>query len=195
MDKKTLIQFSLFLTIFVTCIIFYRSFFIDSGVELKAVKKNEMQSKILVEKGTNQINNMTYNSKYLDDNQYIVNAEFAEFNKDNPDVMLLTNVKGEIFFKDSGVIEISSKKAIYNSESYNTNFYQNVLVTFNDHQINSDNFDLFFDKKIGTAYNNIIYKNLNTILQADKIDIDLITKDSKIYMLDNSKKIKIKNLN
>ena len=79
--------------------------------------------------------------------------------------------------------------------NYNTNFYQKVLIVFKDHQINSDNFDLFFDKKLGTIYSNIIYKNLNTILQADKVDIDLITKDSKIYMLDKSKKVNIKYLN
>ena len=33
------------------------------------------------------------------------------------------------------------------------------------------------------------------MLQADKIDIDLITKNSKIYMFDKSKKIKTKILN
>ena len=104
--------------------------------------------------------------------------------------MLLTNVNGKIIFENSDIIEISSEKANYNSVNYNTTFYQNVLVTFNDHQISSDNFDFFFD-----MYNNITYKNSNTILQADKVDINLITKDSKIYMFDKSKKIKIKNLN
>ena len=44
-------------------------------------------------------------------------------------------------------------------------------------------------------YGNVIYKNLITTLHADKIDIDLITKDSKIYMLNKSKKIIVKNLN
>ena len=109
--------------------------------------------------------------------------------------MMLTNVTGTIFLKNSETIEISSKKARYDSVGYNTNFSENVLITFNDHQINSDNFDLFFDKKLSTIYNNIIYKNLNTMLHADKIDIDLITKNSKIYMFDKSKKIKAKILN
>ena len=97
--------------------------------------------------------------------------------------------------KNSDIIEITSKKANYNSVNYNTNFYQDVLVIFEGHQINSDNLDLFFDKNLGTIYNNIVYKNTNTTLIADKIDIDLITKDSKIYMIDETKKIKIKHLN
>ena len=138
---------------------------------------------------------IVYYSKYLNDNNYVIKAEFAEFSEDNSSLMLLTNVKGVLYLEDSETIEITSKRASYNSIGYNTNFYQNVLITFKDHQINSDNFDLFFDKKISTIYNNIIYKNLNTLLLADKIDIDLITKNSKIYMLDKSKKIKIKFLN
>ena len=109
--------------------------------------------------------------------------------------MLLTNVQGKFLLKNSEIIIITSKKANYDSVNYNTNFYQNVLITFDGHQINSDNFDLFFDKKLGTIYNNITYKNLSTTLLADKIDIDIITKDSKIYMLEKKKKIKIKHLN
>jgi len=194
-NKKILIQFFLILTIFLTCFIFYEFFFIDPIAELKNVENNQWKSKNLIKKGTNQMNGIVYNSTYLDDNSYIIKAEFGEFSADDPGLMMLTNVTGTIFLKNSETIEISSKKAKYDSVGYNTNFSENVLITFNDHQINSDNFDLFFDKKISTIYNNIIYKNLNTMLHADKIDIDLITKNSKIYMFDKSKKIKAKILN
>ena len=195
MNKKILIQFFLILTIFLTCFIFYKLFFIDPIVELKNVENNQWKSKNLIKKGTNQMNGIVYNSTYLDDNNYIIKAEFGEFSADDPGLMILTNVTGTIFLKNSETIEISSKKARYDSVGYNTNFSENVLITFNDHQINSDNFDLFFDKKLSTIYNNIIYRNLNTMLHADKIDIDLITKNSKIYMFDESRKIKAKILN
>ena len=195
MNKKVLIQFSLLLTIFISCLIFYRVFFFSPDLELKDIKKSQQDQNGFLGNGTNQMNDITYNSKYLDDNKYIIKAKFAEFNEDDPDIMLLTNVKGKIFFESSGTVEIFSNKALYNSVNYNTNFYNKVLVVYENNQINSNNFDLFFDKKIGTIYGDVIYKNLNTTLEADKIDIDLITKDSKIYMLDKSKKINIKNLN
>ena len=194
-NKKILIQFFLILTIFLTCFIFYKFFFINPIAELKNVENNQWKNKNLIKKGTNQMNGIVYNSTYLDDNNYIIKAEFGAFSADDPGLMMLTNVTGTIFLKNSETIEISSKKARYDSVGYNTNFSENVLITFNDHQINSDNFDLFFDKKLSTIYNNIIYKNLNTMLHADKIDIDLITKNSKIYMFDKSKKIKAKILN
>ena len=192
MNKKILIQFFLILIIFCASFIFYKVFFTNPILELEnKISENKNDEK----KKTNMINDITYKSVHSGDNSYIIKAEFGEIDKDNQDFMLLTNVKGKFFFKDSDMIEISSEKAYYDSLNYNTNFYQNVLIVFKDHQINSDNFDLLFDKKLGTIYSNIIYKNLNTVLRADKVDINLITKDSKIYMLDKSKKVKIKYLN
>ena len=195
MSKKALIQSFLIIIIFFTCLIFYKTFLANPITKLENIENDEWKSKSVLKKGANQMKDIVYYSKYLNDNNYVIKAEFAEFSEDNSSLMLLTNVKGVLYLEDSETIEITSKRASYNSIGYNTNFYQNVLITFKDHQINSDNFDLFFDKKISTIYNNIIYKNLNTLLLADKIDIDLITKNSKIYMLDKSKKIKIKFLN
>lgn len=191
MNKKLLTQCFLVLVIIISILIFYKTFFKYNSTELENIKSKEID---LPKKNTNQIKNITYNSKSLDDNSYTIKAEFAEISQDNPDFMILTNVKGKFLLKNSDMVEITSKKANYNSVNYNTKFYQDVLITFEGHQINSDNFDLFFDNSLGTIYNNIIYKNLSTTLLADKIDIDLITKDSKIYMLDKSKKIKIKYL-
>jgi hypothetical protein len=192
MNKKILTQCFLVLVIVVSVLVFYNIFFKYEPSQLESVKKETLD---IPKKNTNLINNITYNSKSLGDNNYTIKAEFAEIDKDKPDFMVLTNVKGKFLLKNSDLIEITSKKANYNSVNYNTNFYQDVLITFEDHQINSDNFDLLFDKNLGTIYNNIVYKNLSTTLIADKIDIDLITKDSKIYMIDKSKNIKIKHLN
>jgi len=150
MNQNVIIQFFLLLTILVTCIIFYVLFFKNSDEESKNIKKNKQINNVLLEGGTNQMTDIVYNSNYSDENKYIIKAEFGVINQDDPDVMLLTNVRSTIFLKNSEIIKISSKKANYNSLNYNTNFYQNVLITFNDHKIISDNFDLFFDKEIST---------------------------------------------
>ena len=192
MNKKILTQYFLGLVILLSILIFYKKFFSYNAPKSENIKQIDMD---LPKNNTNQINNITYNSETLGNNSYTITAEFAEINQANPDLMVLINVKGKFFMKNSDIIEITSKKANYNSVNYNTNFYQDVLVIFEGHQINSDNLDLFFDKNLGTIYNNIVYKNTNTTLIADKIDIDLITKDSKIYMIDETKKIKIKHLN
>ena len=39
----------------------------------------------------------------------------------------------------------------------------------------------------------MIYTNLENILKADVIEMNIKTKDTKIYMLENKKKVNIKN--
>ena len=51
--------------------------------------------------------------------------------------------------------------------------------------------DLLFKDNLATISNNVVYKNLNTQLYADKIEMDLITKNSKIFMKNKSEKVKV----
>ena len=194
MQKKSLIQLSLLFFIFAIIIIFYKSYFGNlSEVKIKnAITKNS--NKDIAKNGINQIGKMSFISQDLEGNSYSVKSEFGEFDQNKPDIILLTNVVATILTKNSEPITIYSKKSLYNNLNYNTNFYDEVQIIYKDHKFFSNNFDLIFNEKTGTIYNNVIYKKLNTLLYADKIDIDLISKDSKIYMFDKSKKVKIKNL-
>ena len=194
MHKKSLIQLSLLFFIFAIIIIFYKSYFGNlSEVKIKnAITKNS--NKDIAKNGINQIGKMSYISQDLEGNSYIVESDFGEYDQKKPDLILLTNVKATILTKNSEPIKIYSNKSLYNNLNYNTNFYDEVQIIYKDHKFFSNNFDLIFSEKTGTIYNNVIYKKLNTLLYADKIDINLISKDSKIYMFDKSKKVKIKNL-
>ena len=100
-------------------------------------------------------------------------------------------MKAIIALKDSQIIEINSDFAKYNTKNYDTQFSENVLMTYDDHIIRSQNLDLFFEKHIAQAMNNLVYENSTSRLRADKIEIDLITKNSKIFMYNKKKKIKI----
>ena len=75
MNKKIPIQCFLILVILSTSFIFYRLFLTDQAVKLENVELENIDiSKI----NTNQINDITYYSKSLDDNIYIIKAEFGE---------------------------------------------------------------------------------------------------------------------
>ena len=103
----------------------------------------------------------------------------------------MKKVKATINLRDSDPIRISSNFAVYNNTNFNTKFYEKVLMTHHIHAITSDNLDLSFDENLATISDNVIYKNLNTTMQADKIMMDLITKESKIFMDNKSEKVKI----
>ena len=191
MQKKIIIQVFLFLLIIIISVIFFKFYF--KPTEL--TKKNNSK---INNSDTNQ-NNLMSNIKYVAadkiGNEYIVQSKLAEFDPNQPNLILMEEVKGFIQFTNSSPILISSDKAIYNKLNHDTKFFENVLATYDDHKISSQNLELFFDKNLASISKKIIYKNLNTELRADRIEIDLVTKNSKILMDKKTKKVKIITLN
>ena len=107
----------------------------------------------------------------------------------------MKNVTAVINFNNSEKIKIYADEALYNNISHDTAFSKNISIISGDHIVNSNNLDLLFEKNLITISNEVIYKNLNTKLAADIIEIDLITKSSKIFMKNKLDKVKIISLN
>ena len=190
MSKKILLQLFLFTIIVIISIIFIKTYFLEKNI--KIIKKNaDIEKNSLAKEKSNLIHNIEYISKDQMGNAYIVESELAEIDENNPDLILLKNVIATINLSNSTPIKVYSDNAIYNNVNYDTNFYTNVIVTYTEHKITSENLDLIFNKSLATITNNITYKNLNAMLEADKIEIDLLTKNTKVFMDDKSKKIKL----
>ena len=191
MQKKIIIQVFLFLIIIIISVIFFKFYFKPTDLTKKYDSKfNNSDS--------NQ-NNLMSNIKYFAadkiGNEYIVQSKLAEIDPNQPNLILMEEVKGIIEFANSSPILIKSDKAIYNKLNHDTKFFENVLAVYDDHKISSQNLELFFDKNLASISKKIIYKNLNTELRADRIEIDLVTKNSKILMDKKTKKVKIITLN
>ena len=191
MQKKIIIQVFLFLLIIIISVIFFKFYFKPTNLT------KEYDSKIN-NSDSNQ-NNLMSNIKYFAadkiGNEYIVQSKLAEFGPNQPNLIIMEDVTGVIQFTNSSPILISSDKAIYNKLNHDTKFFENVLATYDDHKISSQNLELFFDKNLASISKKIIYKNLNTELRADRIEIDLVTKNSKILMDKKTKKVKVITLN
>ena len=191
MQKKIIIQVFLFLLIIIISVIFFKFYF-------KPINLTKEYDSKINNSDSNQ-NNLMSNIKYFAadkiGNEYIVQSKLAEFDPNQPNLILMEEVKGVIQFTNSSPILISSDKAIYNKLNHDTKFFENVLATYDDHKISSQNLELFFDKNLASISKKIIYKNLNTELRADRIEIDLVTKNSKVFMNKKTKKVKVITLN
>lgn len=193
MQKKIFLQLFLLICAIVISIFFFKTYFLNNDTKIIKTEKNNLDFENRSD--SNLINNIKYVSEDKNGNIYQINSEYAEIKDDQLELVFMKNVVGVIRLNNSTPINISSERAIYNKITYDTNFYTNVLLTNDDHIITSDILDLFFGNNLATLTNNITYKNLNTTLQADKIEIDLITKNSKIFMKNKNKKVKIININ
>ena len=122
--------------------------------------------------------------------KYNIKAEYGEILNESKNLILMKNVIAKIIFNYNEKIIITSKKAIYNTINYDTKFEEDILIKYAEHNITSNNVDLLFKDNKVKIYNEIDYNNLNTNLLADNAEINLLTKNLKIYM-NNNKKINI----
>ena len=196
MLNKTFLQLFLFMVVFLISFSFLKIYFIKKNITNTSKNVETINNeKNLNEKKSNLIYNIEYVSEFKDGDFYVISSEFAEIIHDKTELIKMKKVIATINLNSSMPIKIYADNAIYNDINNNTNFYGNVLMTYNMHIINSDNLDLMFEKNLVVLSNNIIYKNLNTKLEADKVEVNLITKNSKIFMNNLSDTVKIVNIN
>ena len=192
MNKKVLIQITLLVIIVLilaTLFTFYQS---KKGKNLVLKEKNKKE--FLVENQDSELNiikDITYIAKDDRENLFKIESKFGKINPEEPDLVLMDDVTAIITLKNREKIIISSDHAIYNSKSYETNFYDNVLLEYIEHNIVSENIYLSFENNLVSISNNIIYKNLNSEMNADEIEMNLITKEIKIFMHNSDNKIQI----
>jgi lipopolysaccharide assembly outer membrane protein LptD (OstA) len=139
---------------------------------------------------SNIINNIEYKSFDADGNQYQIRAKLGKISDENPNLILMENVESQIIFKNNKKIFINALLATYNVINYDTIFKDNIDIKYDEHYVNCNNVDLFFKDNNIKLYNNIRYNNLDTFILADEIQIDLLTQNLKIYMIDKDKKVK-----
>ena len=142
---------------------------------------------------SNIIENVFYNSKDASGNEYIIKALKGEIDHSNANIIFLTNVKATIKLKNSSDITISSNYGKYNIENYDTIFSKNVLIKYIDNNIKGEYLDFSLNKNMMIISREVTYTNTENFLKADVIEMNLKTKDIKIFMYEKEKKIKIKN--
>ena len=190
MNKKTAIQVLMIILIVLISLSFYLKYFNKSP---KILEKNTDLKKVDINKNSSStyIDNINYLSSDAKGNKYQMTAEQAEIGTENSDVMFLKNVIAYVFIKDSDTVKITSNFGKYNSKNYDTIFSENVIVIYPGHKITGEYLDFSFLSNLGTFTTNVIYTGEKTNLFADKIEMNLTTKDTKIFMNDNGKKVLI----
>ena len=192
MNIKILIQLLLFIILVSTAATYYY-FYKDNKTSANVNKINNNNEISINKNSSNLIKNISYASTDNLGNKFIIKSETGEINIDNPDLVYMTNVEAIINLINSDPIVIKSDYAKYNKINYETNFEEDVLLTHQTHRITSQNLDLSFENNLATIYNKIVYDNNNVKISADILEIDLITKNSKIFMIDKNKKVMVLN--
>ena len=194
MNKKIITQLILFFIILLFFSLFYFKYFLK--IQDKSVQLEEIDSSLNLDvNSSNIIENIEYISEDNLGNKYIIKAKYGEILDENSDLILMKNVDALVISNNHEEIIIRASSATYNIINYDTNFRENIIIKYAEHKIICDSTDLLFNDHKIKLYDNISYNNLNTDILADIIEIDLLTKDSKVYMNNQNKKIQITHKN
>ena len=191
MDKKKSLQFSLVILLILSSIVFYKKFFSENTNSVEKKIEESDFNKDIDKKNSNIIETLKYVSQDLAGNTYIINAESAEFEKDNADNVILFKVEAEIIRQNEETIKINSESANYNKKSNNTIFKKAVSINYADQLIKSEVVKLNFSKNLIEIIENVYYMNNNTEIYADKVELDLLKKKMKISMIKQNDNIQI----
>ena len=188
MTKKIYIQFFLIIIFFI----------ISLGLFLKYFKKSNLSSNLITnfEKplaNESLIEDLKYTSTDKEGNEYKIEAKRGNIDKNDPDILYLENVDALISLNNSEFISISSKFAKYNTKNYDTLFNNSVSVDYGEHFLKSEFLDLSFEKNLVSIYDNVRYEGGISSLSADRAEIDILSKKTRIFMENTNKKVQINN--
>ena len=190
MIKKIYIQL---LLIFLLAVITFFLFF-------KYFKKTNIEDDLRgnIEQSINTTDSLIENLKYLstdkEGNEYKIEAKKGNIDKDNPDIIYLENVVAIILLKNSEYISIKSNFAKYNSKNFDTLFNDAVSVDYEDHLLTGNFLDLSFENNLVSIYDDVQYLSGFSSLSADRAEIDILNKNTKIFMESPGKKVLINNI-
>lgn len=189
------INYRVFIFIIILAVSF---FFIYSNYFQKEKNNQNINLEVEEESSTNSniIKDIKYSSKDLKGNEYIILADEGEIDLDNSDIIFLKNVKAFInLIEKNETITVVSDFGKYNTINYDTIFSQNVKIQYQDNTITGDYLDFSMKKNLLIISKNVVYTNPTNILKADVVELDTITKDTKIFMHNSKDKVNIESRN
>ena len=186
MDKKIV---KIFFVLFFISLIFFIYFHKSNEKKTEDIDLNQNEDDSY---SSNIIENVNYTSTDTKGNRYIINATKGEVDFSNNNIIYLTNVNAVIKLSNSNDIKIKSDFGKYNTLNFDTIFSKNVIIKYLENKINGEYLDFSIKRNSMIVSKNVVYTNLNNILKADVIEIDIQSKDTKIFMHDSKKKVNIK---
>ena len=145
----------------------------EAKIKLEVSKK---EVKVKKAKITNLVKDVEYLTTDKNGNKYKILAKSGRTNIDNKNILDLDNVRGFITSIERSPIYIVSDFAEYNSSNLNSNFYQNVVINYEDKEITCDNFEIDMKTNIAVAYSNVVVTDPKSIMKAGIITLDIETK-------------------
>ena len=196
--KKKIILFSSIAIFFFSLLLFlYFKLSFDKRIiekkkttELTKIENLEKIDEKIV--SSNIIEDVSYSAKDIKGNEYFLKADEGTIDQNDSNYIFLKSVNAIINLKDYKSIGISSDFGKYDINNYDTIFSKNVIISYLDNKITGEYLDFSLENNLMMISRNVILKNNESSLKADVVELELDTKNMKIFMYEENKRINIK---
>ena len=167
---------------------------VEKREKIELIEKDKIE--IVEEKieSANIIEDVSYSAKDIKGNNYFLKASQGTIDQKESKYIFLKSVNAIVDLKNYSIIEISSDFGKYNIDNYDTIFSKKVKINYRDNEIKGDYVDFSLNNNSLIISKNVVYSNQKNLLKADALEIDIETKNTKIFMYEKEKKVKIKSL-
>ena len=155
-------------------------------------KENDLTEEQI--ESSNIIEDVSYSAKDTRGNEYFLKASEGIIDLNETDIIFLKSVKANINLNNYKQIEISSDFGKHNINNYDTIFSKNVIIKYLDNLIEGEYLDFSWNKNLMIISRDVTLKNDKSSLEADVVEVNIETKDIKIFMYEENKKVNIKSL-
>ena len=161
-----------------------RSKKIDINNDQQNKNKTDREKNINKDDVLDEIKNLTKEIEYVTSNNngdiFKISAKYGKTNLKDTRVLDLEQVVGLITSSQRSEIYLTSDYAKYNYTNQNSKFFDNVEIKYDEKIIYCDNLELEMSKNIAVAYGNVLIKDKKSLMKAQKITMDIVTKDISI---------------
>ena len=168
---------------------------VEKREKIELIEKDKIE--IVEEKieSANIIEDVSYSAKDIKGNNYFLKASQGTIDQKESKYIFLKSVNAIVDLKNYSIIEISSDFGKYNIDNYDTIFSKNVIITYLNNKIKGNYLDFSLNRNSMIISKDVILKNSKNSLQADVIEVNIATRDIKIFMYEENKKVNIRSLN
>ena len=188
--KKRLIIIQFFLLTFGLLIIFF-TYLNKKNFNDQKIISNEAQQKIDEQLSQSSEGDIFYNIEYsgldLAGNRYILKSKEALTSPNQQEIINMKYVDAIFYFKDDTVLKLSSKSGIYNNNTLDMSFRDDVKATYQNSKLFAGRADYSNQKSFLTITENVIIDDIKGKMFADKLLFDIKKQQLSISSINNNK--------
>ena len=188
--KKKLIQFSLLLVgIFLILLIYFSNTIKESVISQDIKSKDNVENNL---EGITIFENLEHRGEDKSGNKFVIFSDYSDFEENLPEIIRMRGILCYFYFKDGTILEVRSKKGVYNNVSLDISFSKNVSMFYMDNSLFSDKADYKNEENRLYVEGNVRSEGPKGNFTSDKLNFDFTDKTVKVSMHQENERVNVK---